>query len=159
VAWTGMLYVYLLSLIPSFEGRYAVVAARGLGLSPGEALLASSLGVATLSLALPPLLSLLDPLIEGLSRSRHGLLRRLAGLYEKYLRAARERGRPYVERYGLLGLVLFVAIPLPGTGVWTGSLIAYILGLESRRSIPALLLGGLLSIAITFVPSYTALRG
>jgi uncharacterized membrane protein len=157
VAWTGMLYIYLLSLIPSFEGRYAVITARAMGLSPAKALLASSLGVATLSLALPPLLSLIDPLMERLSRSTHGFLRRVAGLYERYLGAARERGRPYVERYGLLGLILFVAVPLPGTGVWTGSLIAYLLGMEKRKAIPALLAGGLLSIAVTFVPSYMAL--
>jgi len=154
--WQETLYIYLLSLIPAFEGRYAVIAARAMGLNSLDALLAASLGAATLSLALPPLLSLIDPLIDRLSESRHGLLKRTASLYERYLDAVRRRGRPYVDRYGIPGLLVFVAIPLPGTGVWTGSLLAYLLGLAWRRTAPTLLAGGILSIIATFIPAYLA---
>jgi uncharacterized membrane protein len=53
---------------------------------------------------------------------------------------SRRRGG-IVERYGLLGLVVFVAIPLPVTGAWTGSIVAYLLGIEFRRAFPAIVLG------------------
>lgn len=49
-----------------------------------------------------------------------------------------------VEKYKMIGLIIFVAIPLPGTGVWTGSLIAALLGLEKKRAILAVILGAIL---------------
>jgi len=55
-------------------------------------------------------------------------------------RLSRRRGG-IVERYGLIGLVLFVAIPLPITGAWTGSIVAFLLGLRFRRAFPAIVLG------------------
>ena len=55
-------------------------------------------------------------------------------------RLSRRRGG-IVERYGLIGLMLFVAIPLPITGAWTGSIVAFLLGLRFRRAFPAIVLG------------------
>lgn len=49
-----------------------------------------------------------------------------------------------VERYKMLGLMLFVAIPLPGTGVWTGSLIAALLGVEKKKAILAVIIGAMM---------------
>jgi uncharacterized membrane protein len=46
-----------------------------------------------------------------------------------------------INRYGFLGLTIFVAIPLPMTGVWTGAAIAYLLGIKKRMAVPALALG------------------
>lgn len=46
-----------------------------------------------------------------------------------------------IEKYGYLGVFIFVAIPLPGTGVWTGSLISAVLGLKPKKAIPLVLLG------------------
>lgn len=58
-----------------------------------------------------------------------------------------------IEKYKLIGLILFVAIPLPGTGVWTGSLASVLLGLEKREALVAVLIGasicGLLILAFT----------
>jgi len=53
---------------------------------------------------------------------------------------SRRRGG-IVERYGLIGLVLFVAIPLPITGAWTGSIVAFLLGLSFWRAFPCIVLG------------------
>jgi uncharacterized membrane protein len=55
-------------------------------------------------------------------------------------RLSRRRGG-IVERYGLIGLVLFVAIPLPVTGAWTGSIVAFLLGLSFWSAFPAIVLG------------------
>ena len=46
-----------------------------------------------------------------------------------------------INRYGFFGLTIFVAIPLPMTGVWTGAAIAHLLGIRKRRAVPALALG------------------
>lgn len=58
-----------------------------------------------------------------------------------------------IERYKMLGLFIFVAIPLPGTGVWTGSLAAVLLGLEKKQAVATVFLGavvsGLLILAFT----------
>ena len=50
-----------------------------------------------------------------------------------------------VQKYGPLGLCLLVAIPLPGTGAWTGSLVAALLDIRLRHSFPAVLLGVLIA--------------
>ena len=53
-----------------------------------------------------------------------------------------------VRRYGLLGLVILVAIPLPGTGAWTGALVAALLKMKLKDAVPAIFLGVLIAAAI-----------
>lgn len=53
-----------------------------------------------------------------------------------------------VQKYGPIGLLIFVAIPLPGTGAWTGSLIAALIGVRPRAAIPCILLGVCIAAAI-----------
>ena len=64
-----------------------------------------------------------------------------------------------IEKYEFWGLVLFVGIPLPGTGAWTGSLIAALLGIRFRKSFPAICLGVLMATVIMTVLSYTIIGG
>ncbi|MCD6372656.1 MAG: COG2426 family protein [Thermococcus sp.] len=146
----GLIEVFLLSLVPTFEGRYAIVYGIGRGYPLWETLLAASLGVLLLSLVLPALLPFIDRLMLWLERTP---LHRLARLYLYYVERVRKKAHPYVEKWGFLGLTVFVAIPLPGTGVWTGSLAAYLFGIEKKTTVPALILGGLLSMAITVLPA------
>lgn len=68
--------------------------------------------------------------------------------FEKLLKRLQKRVDKFEKKYetlGFLALVLFVGIPLPGTGAWTGCLIAWILGLERKRSILAIATGVLLA--------------
>ncbi|GAB6101872.1 COG2426 family protein [Thermococcus atlanticus] len=142
--------IFMLSLVPTFEGRYAIVYGMGRGYPLWETLFVAALGVLLLSLILPLLL----PYIDGLMLWLEGtFLRKIARLYLHYINRVRRKAHPYVERWGFLGLTVFVAIPLPGTGVWTGALAAYLFGIEKKTAVPALILGGLLSMAITLVPS------
>ena len=62
-----------------------------------------------------------------------------------------------IERYEFWGLVLFVGIPLPGTGAWTGSLIAAMLGIRFRKAFPAVLIGICLAAFIMTILSYTVI--
>ena len=59
-----------------------------------------------------------------------------------------------IEKYEFWGLVAFVGIPLPGTGAWTGSLIAALLGIRFRKAFPAVVLGVLLAAFLMTVLSY-----
>jgi uncharacterized membrane protein len=62
-------------------------------------------------------------------------------LFNKYLDNLRKRGEPKVEKYGFWGLILFVAIPLPVTGAYTGTILAWLLGMDWRKAFPAVGLG------------------
>ncbi|AJC72535.1 MAG: COG2426 family protein [Thermococcus sp.] len=142
--------VFLLSLVPTFEGRYAIVYGIGRGYPLWETLLTAILGVLILSIVLPAALPYIDRIMLWLERTP---LQKLARLYLYYVERVRKKAHPYVERWGFIGLTVFVAIPLPGTGVWTGALAAYLFGIEKKQTVPALILGGLLSMAITVLPA------
>jgi uncharacterized membrane protein len=62
-------------------------------------------------------------------------------LFDKYLDSLRKRGKPKVDRYGFWGLFLFVAVPLPLTGAYTGTILAWLLGMDWKKAFPAVGLG------------------
>lgn len=97
--------------------------------------LAFMVAVAGNLLPVPFLLIFLAPLSRLFSKM--GILDRLLNWT---FRLSRRRGG-IIERYGFLGLVLFVAIPLPVTGAWTGSIVAFLLGMSFWRAFPAIVIG------------------
>ena len=64
-----------------------------------------------------------------------------------------------IEKYEFWGLVLFVGIPLPGTGAWTGSLIAALLGIKFKKAFPAVVIGICMATVIMWFVSYVLLGG
>ncbi len=72
---------------------------------------------------------------------------------EPFIKRAQRKIAPYMEKYGSIGLALFIGIPLPGSGVYTGSLGAYVLGLEKRKFMVACVIGVI--IAGTLVTALT----
>jgi len=140
---------FLIATLPVAELRGAIPWALapppvGGGLSWQEAYLWAVMGNL---LPVPFLLGLLGPLSERLRRWRP------ADRFFGWLFArTRRRGR-LVERYGPLGLVLFVGIPLPVTGAWTGTVAAFLFGVPSRRALPAIVLGVLLAGVIVTLAS------
>lgn len=64
-----------------------------------------------------------------------------------------------IEKYEFWGLVIFVGIPLPGTGAWTGSLIAALLGIRFRKAFPAIVVGICMATVIMCIVSYGILGG
>ena len=62
-------------------------------------------------------------------------------LFDKYLGNLRKRGKPKVDKYGFWGLALFVAVPLPLTGAYTGTILAWLLGMDWKKAFPAVGLG------------------
>lgn len=64
-----------------------------------------------------------------------------ASFFDRFVEKARTKVHRKVEKYGYLGIMLFVAVPLPVTGAWTGTLGAWILGLERRKTMLAVAAG------------------
>jgi len=76
----------------------------------------------------------------------------IAKVYNKIIQRTRRKTQTKMNRYGYLALLLFVAIPFPGTGVWTGSVGAWLFGLPKKQSLIVISLGAVLAgIIMTFV--------
>ncbi|MDR1909195.1 MAG: small multi-drug export protein [Spirochaetaceae bacterium] len=88
--------------------------------------------------------ALVSPLCWIFLSTLHRLFLRMAwyeGLFTRFVERARNKLSAGVERWGWLGVAAFVAIPLPVTGAWTGTLGAWLLGLGRRRTLAAVILG------------------
>jgi uncharacterized membrane protein len=78
-----------------------------------------------------------------------------ASFFDRFVERARVKVHASVEKYGYWGLMIFVAIPLPLTGAWTGALGAWILGMERRKSMLAVALGVLIAgVVVTIVVGF-----
>ncbi len=75
------------------------------------------------------------------------------------LERIREKAHPKVERWGVLGLALFIGIPLPGTGAYSGSVAGWLLDMEWHRAFAAVILGVLLAFFIMWALSEGVLAG
>jgi uncharacterized membrane protein len=91
-------------------------------------------------------------LVFSAERLLLGLLYRRAlvkwSFFREYVEKTRRRGSPLIAKYGLLGLVLFVAIPIPGTGIYAGALLSWLMGLKWPVSLLAILPGAAISNGI-----------
>ncbi|HBG16431.1 MAG TPA: ligand-binding protein SH3 [Firmicutes bacterium] len=132
-----MLKIILMAIVPYIELRGAIpLAILGYGASP---LTAFVLGVCGNLLPIIPIMLLLPVLANWAERIL--VIRR----FFCWIRRRTKKHRVKINNYGFFGLVFFVAIPLPMTGVWTGSAIAYLLGVRKRSAFAALTLGVLIA--------------
>ena len=69
-------------------------------------------------------------------------------ILERYLESVRRRGEGIVNRFGVIGLIMFVAIPLPFTGAWTGSILSWLLGVSKGKAYLRILGGSCIAGAI-----------
>ena len=73
-------------------------------------------------------------------------------VYEGYVRKNQQKIKVYLDRYGLLGVAVFIGIPLPGSGVYSAALGAYALGMSFKRFIAATAIGVLIAgIIVTLI--------
>ena len=155
-----ILITALLSMVPMFEGRYAVTVMLGMGMPAGQAYvlaaLCSTVPVPFILLLLRPVLDWFYTLpIKPVRKFAEWLERRSERKRQKML-AAKEgglrgklKGRISSETLELLGLYIFVALPLPGTGAWTGSAIATLFNMPRLKAGVAILLGNMTACLIT----------
>jgi uncharacterized membrane protein len=119
----------LLNVVPFLEIRLALPVAVGLGFDPIVALL---LCVLLNLAAIPIAFTTLDFVVPKLRRR----VRVIDRLYRWSVRRARRH-----ERLGAIGLCVFVGVPLPGSGAYSGALIAHVLGMQRRTAVAAIAAG------------------
>jgi len=143
------LLVIGISAAPVAELRGGIPLALSQGFSPAAAFLLAVLG----NLAIVPVLLL------GFSHGERWLLRwrPTRVLLEAIFASTRSKGR-IIERAGPIALVLLVAIPLPGTGAWTGAIAARLLDIPFRRALPPIVLGVLIAGTVVLAASLGAFR-
>ena len=135
-----LLMTFLIAMVPVLELRGAIPAGIAAGLPPAAAAAAAILG----NLLPIPFLILWLRRIFGWLRKSSWVGPKIDWLE----RRAHLKGR-IVKKYRTIGLIILVAIPLPGTGAWTGALVADVLDLRLRTAFPAIALGVLIAGIIT----------
>jgi uncharacterized membrane protein len=134
----------LVSMVPVVELRGGLPFGITRGLPYSVAITAAVIG----NLIPVPFIILFISRIFAFLRKKIPKLERMIAALEK---RAQNKGN-LVEKYSALGLCILVAIPLPGTGAWTGALVAAVLGIRLKKATPAIVIGVLIAAAIvTFV--------
>jgi uncharacterized membrane protein len=82
----------------------------------------------------------------------------IENIYHKYVEKTQKKIDKYVEKYGELAIAVFIGIPLPGSGVYSGALAAYLIGLSKRKFIIACIIGVLIAGILVTIVSLTSLE-
>ncbi len=80
-------------------------------------------------------------------------------IYQKYVERTQKKVRKYVEKYGVLGVAIFIGIPLPGSGVYSGAVGSYVLGLGFKKFIIAAIIGVLIAGTIVTLITVAGANG
>ncbi len=145
---TREIIVFLLSCLPILELRGGLLAASLLDLPPFTSYILCIIGNI---LPVPFILWFIEFIFQKWKKTR---FRKGIEWLENKANAKKEK----IEKFGYLGLVLFVGIPLPGTGAWTGCLIAVLLGMDKKKSFLATLLGIFMASIIMMLVSFGFLK-
>lgn len=137
--------VFIISLMPILELRGGLIAAALLGLPPVPAYIISIIGNL---IPIPLILWLLDYVFDFMKK--HNILKKFVLFCER--KGNEKKGQ--IEKLGFWGLVLFVGVPLPGTGAWTGCLIATLLRMDKKKAFLAAILGVIMASIIMMIVSY-----
>ena len=139
------LCVFLCSMLPVIELRGAIPMAFAMGLPWWQAYLISVVGNL---LPVPFILLLINVIIKWMSASKIKFFNKIA----TFLLERVEKKREKIEKYSFWGLCLFIAIPLPVTGAWTGSLVAAVIGMKPWKAFLSALLGVLVAgVVVTLI--------
>ena len=138
------LWVFLISMVPIVELRGAIPVGATLG---NEWLLNMIAAVAGNLLPVPFILLFIRHVVEWMKKTR---FHRVA----EWIEAKSSKHSAKVMKYATFGLFLFVAIPLPGTGAWTGALVASMLDMRMKYAIPSIAAGVVAAAVIMSLASY-----
>lgn len=137
--------VFIISLMPILELRGGLLAASLLKIPEAQAIPICIIGNI---LPIPFILLFIKQIFKWMKKFKF-----FRGLIEKMEKRAMGKSDK-IKRYEFWGLLFFVGIPLPGTGAWTGALIASLLGIDIKKSSVAILLGIALACVIMYIISY-----
>ncbi len=139
--------IFIISMIPVLELRGGLLAASP-ALLDVPILRAVPICIIGNILPIPFILLLIERILLMMERLP------ALGPTARWLRNKADKNKGQIERYGFWGLVLFVGIPLPGTGAWTGSLVAALLHMRFCKAFPAILLGIVIATTVMSMLSY-----
>ncbi len=128
-----LVITFLVSMVPIIELRGGVPIATGMGVEWYIALPVAIIG----NIIPAPFIIIFIKKIFSWMSSKEGFLARIVIKMEEKAFAKKDT----IDKYGPWGLWLFVAIPLPGTGAWTGALIAAMMGISLKKAFPAIATG------------------
>ena len=141
------LIVFIISMLPILELRGGLIAASLLKLSPVESYVIAIVGNA---IPIPFLLLLINKILSAMEKSKFKLFNKMHSFLHKKIM----KNKDSIEKYGFWGLVIFVGIPLPGTGAWTGAIIAAFLEMDRKKAFLGILLGMLMASIIMMIISF-----
>jgi len=139
------LAVVITAMIPFVEVRGAIPVGISLGLTPIHAGIISFLGS---MIPVPFILFTIRPIFNKLKKTK-AFSHLIAKLTHRSMSKSGQ-----IQKYGAWGLLIFVAIPLPGTGVWSGSLAAALLDMRFKWAFPAILVGNMIASGLILVLSH-----
>lgn len=137
--------VFIISLMPILELRGGLIAAALLDLNPVSSYIISIIGNI---LPVPFILWFIRKILDWMRNKK--MFKKIVKWVDKKVESKKHK----IEKYGVLGITLFVGIPLPGTGAWTGSLIAAMLDMDKKKAFIAAFIGVLLAGIIMSIFSY-----
>lgn len=140
------LATFIVSMIPVVELRGAIPLGVGLGLSPWYSMLVSIVGN---MVPVPFMLLFIRRVFQWMKSKSERLSKWVDRRVEKTMKR-----RKAVYNSEILGLILFVAVPLPGTGAWTGSLLAALLNIRLRNAVLSILCGVVIAAVIITTLTY-----
>ena len=141
-----MCATFFISMLPVGELRVGLPYGIALGLEYPLALMAALLGN---MVPVPFIIVYIKQIFAWMRRH----MTRMNALITKLEERANLKGET-VQKYGHWGLLLFVAIPLPGTGAWTGALIAALLNIRTSKAVPVIMIGVCIAAAIMTLITY-----
>lgn len=144
-----VLITLFVSMIPIIELRGAIPIAVGLGLAPQIAIPVAMIGNL---IPIPFIIIFIKKIFAWMRRKSD----KLNSVVDK-MEAKADKNKEKVLKYAFWGLALFVGIPLPGTGGWTGALVAAMLDMPLKKAFPAVIVGVLIAGVVVACVSYGAL--
>ncbi len=138
--------VALISMVPIIELRGGIIVAHSLEMNPWLAFL---ICVIANCIPIPFAIWLTRPIFDRLKKTK------LLGKMVHKLEAKLEKKTDKVKAHknAMIGLIIFVAIPLPGTGAYTGALVAALMGMRVKQAVPAIALGVVIAGLIMTIAS------
>lgn len=148
--WGKVLMTMVVAMVPVIELRGAIPIATAHGL---DAAIAIPVAVVGNLIPVPFIILFIRRIFDWMEAH----MPRLGGLVAS-LRARADKKADVVLKYAFWGLVILVAIPLPGTGAWTGALVAAMLNMRLKKAFPAIALGVIIAGIIVSIVTYGALN-
>lgn len=148
--FTNEVIIFIISMMPLIELRGSIPVGLVMEISPMTVFL---LTFPASLIPAPFIILLIKKIFEWLETPSKFFER----LIERIIRRNNDKHRVKIDKYGLLGLLIIVAIPLPGTGVWSGSLAAALFDFKFRPALLVIIIGNLIAAILILLIAMSAI--